>query len=107
MPPILDVWTISSDSFFVTCYIKVEDGNVRIEPDIRQFAATLGSVDVLTTPDLWPSHKWTVKLIFTIETLVHLIIAASVAWIWVWIRKHNSKSSSPKKRHKIQFSTQN
>ena len=82
-------------AFFVTCYIKVEAGNFRIEPDIRKFAATLGSVDVLTTPDLWPSHEWTVKLIITVETLVYLIIAATVVWIWGWVCKHDSKGSNP------------
>ena len=82
-------------AFFLTCYIKVEAGNFRIEPDIRKFAATLGSVDVLTTPDLWPSHEWTVKLIITVETLVYLIIAATVVWIWGWVCKHDSKGSNP------------
>ena len=78
-------------AFFVTCYIKVESGNFRIEPDIRKFGATLGSVDVLTTPDLWISDEWIVKLSITVETLVYLIIAAAVVRIWVWICKRDGK----------------
>ena len=82
-------------AFFVTCYIKVESGNFRIESDVRKFGATLGSVDVLTTPDLWLSDEWIVKLSITVEALVYLIIAAAVVWIWVWICKRDSKDSSP------------
>ena len=85
-------------AFFVTCYIKVESGNFRIEPDVRTFGTTLGSVDVLTTPNLWPFGKWFVKLSITVETLVYLVIAAAVVWIWRWICKHDSKGSSPKNK---------
>ena len=84
--------------FFVTCYIKVEVGNFRIQPDISKLLPTLASVDVLTTPDLWPSHEWTVKLVMTFETLVYFIIAAVVVGIWRWICKHDSKGSSPKNK---------
>ena len=63
-------------AFFATCYIKVESTDIRIEPDVRKFGATLGSVDVLTTPDLWLSDEWIVKLSITVETLVYFIIAA-------------------------------
>ena len=81
-------------AFFVTCYIKVESGNFRIEPDVRKLVPTLGSVNVLTTPDLWISDEWIVKLSITVETLMYLIIAAAVVWIWVWICKRDSKHSS-------------
>ena len=85
-------------AFFVTCYIKVEAGNFRVQPDISKLLPTLASVDVLTTPDLWPSHEWTVKLVMTFETLVYFIIAAVVVGIWRWICKHDSKGSSPKNK---------
>lgn len=85
-------------AFFVTCYIKVESTDIRIGTDVRKFAAVLGSVDVLTTPDLWPFEEWIVKLSITVETLVYLIIAAAVVWIWRWICKHDSKGSSPKNK---------
>ena len=85
-------------AFFVTCYIKVESTDIRIETHVRKFVATLGSVDVLTTPDLWLSDEWIVKLSITVETLVYLIIAAAVVWIWAWICKHDSKGSSPENK---------
>ena len=85
-------------AFFVTCYIKVEARNFRIQPDISKFVATLGSVDVLTTPDLWPSHEWTVKLVITFETLVYFIIAAIVVGIWRWLWKHDFKNSNPESK---------
>ena len=81
-------------AFFVTCYIKVEPSNLRIEPDVRKFVATLGNVDVLITPDLWLSDEWIVKLSITVETLVYLIIAAAV----VWICRHDSKDSNPENK---------
>ena len=81
-------------AFFVTCYIKVESTDIRIETDVRKFGATLGSVDVLTTPNLWLSDEWIVKLSITVETLVYLIIAAAVVRIWVWICKRDGKHST-------------
>ena len=85
-------------AFFVTCYIKVESSTLRSEPDVRMFGVTLSSVDVLTTPDLWLSDKWIIELSITVETLVYLIIAAAVVWIWRWICKNDSKGSSPKNK---------
>ena len=85
-------------AFFVTCYIKVESADIRIEPDVRKFGATLGSVDVLTTPNLWLSDEWIVKISITIETLVYLIIAAVVVRIWVWICKRDGKRPSPENK---------
>ena len=85
-------------AFLATCYIKVEAGNFRIQPDISKFVATLGSVDVLTTPDLWPSHEWTVKLVITFETLVYFIIAAVVVGIWRWLWNHDLKNSNPESK---------
>lgn len=85
-------------AFFVTCYIKVESSTLRSEPDVRMFGVTLSSVDVLTTPDLWLSDKWIIELSITVETLVYLIIAAAVVWIWRWICKNDSKDSSPKNK---------
>ena len=49
---------------------------------------------MLTTPDLWPSHEWTVKLIITFETLVYLIIAAVVVGIWLWLWNRDPKKSN-------------
>ena len=85
-------------AFFVTCYIKVEARNFRIQPDISKFVATLASVDVLTTPDLWPSHEWTVKLVITFETLVYFIIAAVVVGIWRWLWNRDLKNSNPESK---------
>ena len=84
-------------AFFVTCYIEVGSTNI-IGPDVRKFVATLGSVDVLTTPNLWFSEDWTVKLVITVETLVYLIIAAAVVRIWVWICKRDGKHSTPENK---------
>ena len=81
-------------AFFATCYIKVESTDIRIEPDVRKFGATLGSVDVLTTPDLWLSDEWIVKLSITVETLVYFIIAAVVVGIWRWLWNHDLKNSN-------------
>ena len=85
-------------AFFVTCYIKVESADIRTEPDVRKFGATLGSVDVLTTPNLWLSDEWIVKISITVETLVYLIIAAVVVRIWVWICKRDGKRPSPENK---------
>ena len=85
-------------AFFVTCYIKVESTDIRIETDVRKFGATLGSVDVLTTPNLWLSDEWIVKLVITVETLVYLIIAAAVVRLWVWICKRDGKHSTPENK---------
>ena len=84
--------------FFVTCYIKVESTDIRMEPDVRKFGTTLGSVDVLTTPNLWLSDEWIVKISITVETLVYLIIAAVVVRIWVWICKRDGKRPSPENK---------
>ena len=85
-------------AFFVTCYVKVESSTLRSEPDVRMFGVTLSSVDVWTTPNLSPFGKWVVNLSITVETLLYLIIAAAVVWIWRWICKHDSKGSSPKNK---------
>lgn len=85
-------------AFFVTCYVKVESSTLRSEPDVRMFGVTLSSVDVWTTPNLWPFGKWVVNLSITVETLLYLIIAAAVVWLWVWIHKHDSKHSSTKNK---------
>ena len=81
-------------AFFVTCYIKVESSTLSHEPDVRMFGVTLSSVDVWTTPNLSPFGKWVVKLSITVETLLYLIIAAAVVWLWGWIHKHDSKHSN-------------
>lgn len=85
-------------AFFVTCYIKVESTSIMRGDNIGMIGATLGNVGVLTTPNLWFSEDWTVKLVITVETLLYLIIATVVVWIWRWICKHDSKSSSPKNK---------
>ncbi len=85
-------------AFFVTCYVKVESSTLTSEPDVRMFGVTLSSVDVWTTPNLSPFGKWVVNLSITVETLLYLIIAAAVVWIWRWICKHDSKGSSPKNK---------
>ena len=78
-------------AFFVTCYIKVESTDIRTGDNVRKFVATLGSIDVLTTPNLSLSDEWIVKISITVETLAYLIIAAAVVWIWVWICKRDGK----------------
>lgn len=85
-------------AFFLTCYVKVESSTLTSEPDVRMFGVTLSSVDVWTTPNLSPFGKWVVNLSITVETLLYLIIAAAVVWIWRWICKHDSKGSSPKNK---------
>ena len=82
-------------AFFVTCYIKVESTDIIIGDNVRKFGATLATVAVWTTPNLWFPEEWIVKLVITVETLVYLIIAATVVRIWVWICKRDSKDSSP------------
>ena len=54
--------------------IKVEALSKNESTDTK-VEATLGVIDVLTTPDLWPTDAWIIKLIFTVETLVFLPIA--------------------------------
>ena len=85
-------------AFFATCDIKVEVVGKEAQSTDTKVEATLGSVDVLTTPNLWISHEWTVKLSITVETLVYLIIAAAVVWIWVWICKRGRNGSSPENK---------
>ena len=81
-------------ALLVTCDIKVEAIGTEVQPTDTKAEDTLGTIDIWTTPDLCPLESWIVKLVITGETLVYLIIAAAVVWIWVWICKRDSKHSS-------------
>ena len=76
-------------ALFVTCDIKVE--NI-VQPTDTKVEATLRTIDIWTTPDLWPSEEWIVKLAITAETILALIMVAIVVGICVWICKRDSKS---------------
>ena len=78
-------------ALLVTCNIKVESTIRDVGPKIGY---TLGAVDVWTTPNLCFFDEWTVKLVITLETLVCLIIAAVVVYIWVRICKRDGKHSN-------------
>ncbi len=82
-------------ALFVTCDIKVE---TIVQPTDTKVEATLGTIDIWTTPDLRLSDEWVIKLVITAETIVALIMVAIVVGICVRICKHDSKSSSPKSK---------
>ena len=82
-------------ALFVACDIEVETIGIEVQPTDTKIEATLGTIDIWTTPDLWPSKEWIVKLSITVETIVALITVAIVVGIWVWILKHDEKRPTP------------
>ncbi len=69
------------------------------------FGVTLSSVDVWTTPNLWPFGKWVVKLSITVETLLYLIIAAAVVWLWAGFINMTANTRILKTKHEIDSAT--
>ncbi len=82
-------------ALFVACDIEVETIGIEAQPTNTQVEATLGTIDIWTTPDLWPSEEWIVKLSITVETIVALITVTIVVGIWGWIYLRDDKHSSP------------
>lgn len=72
-------------ALFVACDIEVKTIGIEVQPTDTKVEATLGAIDIWTTPDLWPSEEWIVKLSITVETIVALITIAIVVGIWGWI----------------------
>ena len=85
-------------ALFVACDIEVETIGIEVQPTDTKVEATLGTIDIWTTPDLWPSKEWIVKLSITVETIVALITVAIVVGIWVWILKHDDKCPTPENK---------
>ena len=82
-------------ALFVTCDIKVE---TIVQPTDTKVKATLGTINIWSTPDLRLSDEWIIKLVITAETIVAFIMVAIVVGICVWICKHHSKHSSPENK---------
>ena len=72
-------------ALLVACDIEVKTIGIEVQPTDTKVEATLGAIDIWTTPDLWPSEEWIVKLSITVETIVALITIAIVVGIWGWI----------------------
>ena len=62
-------------ALFVTC-----DINVTRETDTK-VEATLETIDVWTSPDLWPTDAWVIKFVITTETIVCFIIVGIVGYL--------------------------
>ena len=79
----------------VTCDIEVKATGTEVRPTNTKVEATLGTIDIWTTPDFWLLDERVIQLVITVETIVAFIIAAAVVGIWVWICKRDDKRSSP------------